>query len=67
MRQRERQRQRERDRDRGRETAGGGGQKEKEKKRISSKLHNVSTELDVGLKPMNREIMTGAKIRRLTN
>ena len=43
--------QRERERDRERET-------ERERQRILSKLHAVSAEPNIGLEPMNREIMT---------
>ena len=32
-----------------------------------SRLPAVSTEPDVGLEPTNREIMTGAKLRRLND
>ena len=36
------------------------GERERERlrERIPSRLHAVSTEPDVGLKPLNREIMT---------
>ena len=36
----------------------GKGQKERERERIPSRLHAVSMEPDVGLEPMNCEIMT---------
>ena len=36
----------------------GEGQRERGRERIPSGLHAVSTELEVGLKLMNREIMT---------
>ena len=32
-----------------------------------SRLRAVGTESDVGLEPMNREIMTQAEVRRLTD
>ena len=38
--------------------AGRGRGREGERERIPSRLHAVSTEPDVGLKPLNREIMT---------
>ena len=44
----------------------GEGQRERERERISSTLCTVSTEPDTGLKLTNCEIMTQAKIRRLT-
>ena len=47
----EREREGERERERAREQGRG-------KERISSRLHTVSTESNVGLEPMNREIMT---------
>ena len=37
---------------------GGEGHREEERERIPSKLHAVSTELDVGLRATNREITT---------
>ena len=37
--------------------------RERWRKRISSRLHTVSTEPDEGLDPMNHEIMTWAKIK----
>ena len=36
----------------------GEGQREGERERISSRPHAVSTEPDMGLDPMNHEIMT---------
>ena len=36
----------------------GGGQRERVRDRIPSRLPTVSAQPDVGLKPMNREIMT---------
>ena len=36
----------------------GEGQRESERERIPSRLHTASIEPDLGLKPMNREIMT---------
>ena len=42
-----------------RETEGAGeGQRERERERIPSRLCTVSTEPDVGLELMNREIVT---------
>ena len=49
-----------RGRDRGRE---GGRERERERERISSKLHEVSAEPDMGLELTNREIMTWAEIK----
>ena len=42
-------------------------ERERERLRIPSKLHTASTEPDVGLEPMNHEIMTGAKVGHLTD
>ena len=36
----------------------GEGQRERERKRITGRLHAVSTEPDVGLEPTNREVKT---------
>ena len=36
----------------------GEGQRERQRKRIPTRLCTVSMELDAGLKPMNRKIMT---------
>ena len=50
--------------ERARESTEGGAERERERKRqrdrerIPSRLYNVSTEPDVGLEPMNCEIMT---------
>ena len=35
--------------------------------RIRSRLRAVRTEPDAGLKPTNREVMTAAEVRRLTD
>ena len=43
-----------------------GAEREGERERIPSRHHTVSAEPDVGLKLMNREIMTRAKVRGLT-
>ena len=45
-----------------RESVSGRG-REREGERISSRLHTVSTELNVGLNPTNYEIRTRAKIK----
>ena len=50
---RERERKRQRDRKRQRER-----KRQRDRERIPSRLYNVSTEPDVGLEPMNCEIMT---------
>ena len=45
----------------------GEGQRERKRARIPSRLHAVSMEPDVGLELMNHEIMTGTKVRHLTD
>ena len=46
----------------------GEGQREKEtESKAGSRLWAVSTEPDVGLEPMNREVMTWAKVECLTD
>ena len=55
---------RQRDTEQSREGAERGGDTESE---AGSKLWAVSTELDVGLKLTNREIMTCAEVGRLTD
>ena len=46
----------------------GGAEKEGEtESKAGSRLWAVSTESDAGLKPTNREIMTWAEVRPLTN
>ena len=45
------------ERENDRERMSGGGA-ERERERISSRLHAVSTEPDMGLDPTNQEIMT---------
>ena len=47
-----------RERERERESKHEGGGVERGKERIPSRLHTFSTESEVGLEPMNREIMT---------
>ena len=44
----------------GSSVSGGGAERERERERerIPNRLHAVSAELDVGLDPVNREIMT---------
>ena len=47
---------------------GGGGEREGDtESEAGSGLRAVSTEPDVGLKPMDREIMTWAEVGRLTD
>ena len=65
----ERQRERERERERQRQrqsTRAGEGQRERERERIPRRLCIVSTESNMGLKPMNHEIMTWAKVKSWT-
>ena len=50
-------RERERDKDRGTETASG-GRVERRRERIPRRLHDVSTEPNVGLELTNSEVMT---------
>ena len=53
-------------RERGRESTSRGGaerERERERERIPSRLHAISAEPNVGLKLMNREIMTWAEIK----
>ena len=47
----------------------GEGQKERDhtESKAGSRLRAVSTELDMGLKPTNYEIMTPAKVRDFTD
>ena len=54
---------RERERDR---VQAGKGQRERESE-ADSRLRGVHTEPDVGLEPMNREIMTRAEVGRFTD
>ena len=46
---------------------GGAERKGDTESEAGSRLQAVSTEPDVGLEPMNREIMTWAEVRRLTD
>ena len=50
--------------------SGGGAEREREgdtESKAGSRLRAVSTEPDAGLDPMNSEIMTQAKVGRLTD
>ena len=62
-------RERERERERERQSVSGrGAEREGDtESKAGSRLRTVSTEPDVGLKPTNREIKTGAKLSRSTN
>ena len=58
--------------EREREKKRGGGEEEADREgdtesEAGSRLWAVSTEPDVGLEPMNHEIMTWAEVGRLTN
>ena len=56
-----------RDRERQRKSRGGAERKGDTESEAGSRLWAVSTEPNVGLKPMNLGIMTWAKVRRLTD
>ena len=60
---RERERERERENERERKRTSKEGAERERGERIPSRLHAVSTEPDIGLSPMNHEIITRTKIK----
>ena len=64
---RERKRDRERDRERQSASRGGTEREGDTESNAGSRLRAVNTEPNTGLKPMNHEIMTRAKVSHLTH